>query len=175
VLRWPGNFLHFLWLLVVLILGGLLYGLARLGIALFIWGPRRKTSLATLRGWWLRQMMTTLGATFIKLGQVMSTRPDLFEPQIINQLRRLQDKHDVSLGGRSREQHAGADRPRRVHVVSAGVHDAGCLRREVEPRLLLDGERIDVAAKGDGGRTGVPTPKPRHHAGAGHPANVLRA
>ena len=92
VLRWPGNFLHFLWLLIVVILGGLLYGLARLGIALFIWGPRRKTSLATLRGWWLRQMMTTLGATFIKLGQVMSTRPDLFEPQIISQLRRLQDK-----------------------------------------------------------------------------------
>ncbi len=92
VLRWPGNFLHFLWLLIVVILGGLTYGIARLGIFLFIWGARRPRALATLRGWWLRQMMTTLGATFIKLGQVMSTRPDLFEPQIISQLRRLQDK-----------------------------------------------------------------------------------
>jgi ubiquinone biosynthesis protein len=40
----------------------------------------------------LRQAMTALGATFIKLGQVMSSRPDLFEPQIIAQLRRLQDR-----------------------------------------------------------------------------------
>ncbi len=92
VLRWPGNFLHFLWLLIVLISSGLVYGLARLGIALFVWGARRPRALATLRGWMLRQTMTTLGATFIKLGQVMSTRPDLFEPQIISQLRRLQDK-----------------------------------------------------------------------------------
>ncbi len=92
VLRWPGNFLHFLWLLLVLIVSGITYGLARLGIALFIWGARRPRALATLRGWMLRQTMTTLGATFIKLGQVMSTRPDLFAPQIISQLRRLQDK-----------------------------------------------------------------------------------
>jgi ubiquinone biosynthesis protein len=92
VLRWPGNFLHFVWLLIVVIVCSVTYGLARLGIALFIWGPRRQRALATLRGWMLRQAMTTLGATFIKLGQVMSTRPDLFEPQIIDQLRRLQDR-----------------------------------------------------------------------------------
>src|SRR5690606_17701811 len=47
---------------------------------------------STLRGFLLRQAMTTLGATFIKLGQVMSTRPDLFPPEIIGQLRRLQDR-----------------------------------------------------------------------------------
>jgi ubiquinone biosynthesis protein len=92
VLRWPGNFLHFLWLLIVVVLAGVVYGLARLGIALFVWGRRRQTSLDTLRGWMLRQTMTTLGATFIKLGQVMSTRPDLFAPQIIDQLRHLQDR-----------------------------------------------------------------------------------
>jgi len=55
-------------------------------------GKRRSASLATLRGFLLRQAMTTLGATFIKPGQVMSTRPDLFEPQLIAQLRRLQDR-----------------------------------------------------------------------------------
>jgi ubiquinone biosynthesis protein len=111
VLRWPGNFLHFLWLFLVLLVGGIVYGLARLGIALFVWGPRRarapaspapeaiaqqrtrsECAVATLRGWMLRQMMTSLGATFIKLGQVMSTRPDLFAPEIIAQLRRLQDQ-----------------------------------------------------------------------------------
>jgi ubiquinone biosynthesis protein len=92
VLRWPGNFLHFIWLVVVVVVCGIAYGLARLGIALFVWGARRPRALATLRGWMLRQAMTSLGATFIKLGQVMSTRPDLFEPQIIDQLRRLQDR-----------------------------------------------------------------------------------
>ena len=92
VLRWPGNFLHFIWLVLVVVVSGLMYGLARLGIFLFVWGPRRRRALAHLRGWMLRQTMTALGATFIKLGQVMSTRPDLFEPELINQLRRLQDK-----------------------------------------------------------------------------------
>ena len=92
MLRWPGNFLHFLWLLIVVVVCGVMYGLARLGIALFVWGKRRRPALAHLRGWMLRQSMTSLGATFIKLGQVMSTRPDLFEPEIISQLRRLQDK-----------------------------------------------------------------------------------
>ncbi len=45
-----------------------------------------------LRGRVVRGAMTTLGATFIKLGQVMSTRPDLFPPAFIAELRLLQDK-----------------------------------------------------------------------------------
>lgn len=92
MLRWPGNLLHFLWLLIVVVLCGIAYGLARLGIALLVWGPRRQAATDTLRGFMLRHAMTTLGATFIKLGQVMSTRPDLFAPQIIAQLRLLQDR-----------------------------------------------------------------------------------
>lgn len=92
MLRWLGNVLHFLWLMIVVLVFGLVYGIARLGIALFVWGPRRVRALAHLRGWMLRQAMTALGATFIKLGQVMSTRPDLFAPEIIDQLRHLQDK-----------------------------------------------------------------------------------
>jgi ubiquinone biosynthesis protein len=92
VLRWPGNFLHFLWLLFVVLVCGIVYGLGRLGLFLFSWGKRRQARLDAFRGWMLRQAMTTLGATFIKLGQVMSTRPDLFAPEIIAQLRILQDK-----------------------------------------------------------------------------------
>jgi ubiquinone biosynthesis protein len=92
VLRWPGNFLHFLYLLLVFVVAGVVYGIARLGIALFIWGPRRARALGSLRGWMLKRVMSTLGATFIKLGQVMSTRPDLFAPEIITQLRSLQDR-----------------------------------------------------------------------------------
>ena len=92
VLRWPGNFVHLLWLVLVVTVCGLMYGALRLALFLFVWGPRRAPSVAALRGIVLRWAMTALGATFIKLGQVMSTRPDLFEPQVVSQLRRLQDR-----------------------------------------------------------------------------------
>ena len=92
MLRWPGNLLHSLFLVLVLFVASLVYGIARLGCWLFIWGPNRARAVARLRGWMLRHTMSALGATFIKLGQVMSTRPDLFPPEIIDQLRHLQDR-----------------------------------------------------------------------------------
>jgi len=39
----------------------------------------------------LRLALEELGATFIKLGQVLSTRPDLLPPQFVNELSKLQD------------------------------------------------------------------------------------
>ncbi len=89
--RFLGNAIHLVWLFVVVVALGLVYLIGRLG-TLCMWGARKQRAVGTLRGWTLRQGMTTLGATFIKLGQVMSTRPDLFAPEIISQLRGLQDK-----------------------------------------------------------------------------------
>lgn len=40
----------------------------------------------------LREALEQLGPTFVKLGQVMSTRPDILPPEIISSLRRLQDE-----------------------------------------------------------------------------------
>ena len=77
--------------MLVVIVVGLIYLFGRIG-TLFLMGERRRRALARLRGWTLRTAMTTLGATFIKMGQVMSTRPDLFAPEIIAQLRFLQDR-----------------------------------------------------------------------------------
>ena len=46
------------------------------------------------RGRRLREMLDELGPTFVKFGQLLSTRPDLVPPDIVAELRRLQD--DVS-------------------------------------------------------------------------------
>jgi ubiquinone biosynthesis protein len=45
----------------------------------------------TARGRHLREMLDELGPTFVKFGQLLSTRPDIVPPDIINELRGLQD------------------------------------------------------------------------------------
>ena len=52
----------------------------------------RRAAREALDGQVIRRACESLGATFIKLGQVMSTRPDLFPAGTIAELRRLQDK-----------------------------------------------------------------------------------
>jgi len=46
------------------------------------------------RGRRLREMLDELGPTFVKFGQLLSTRPDIVPPDVIAELRKLQD--DVS-------------------------------------------------------------------------------
>jgi ubiquinone biosynthesis protein len=67
------------------------YALRRIGLQ-FTDKTKRKARVSALRGEVLRRGMTTLGATFVKLGQVLSTRPDLLEPEVIEELRKLQDR-----------------------------------------------------------------------------------
>ncbi|GAB4216124.1 MAG: hypothetical protein OHK0013_42270 [Sandaracinaceae bacterium] len=68
------------------------YAVLRLGVLVTadddVVGIRQRDHL---RGRLLRETLEGLGATFIKLGQVMSTRPDLFSPPIIEELEALQD------------------------------------------------------------------------------------
>lgn len=45
-----------------------------------------------LRGERLAAMFDELGPTFVKFGQMLSTRPDLLPPDIVSELRRLQDR-----------------------------------------------------------------------------------
>jgi ubiquinone biosynthesis protein len=58
--------------------------------------PRPTTTLdaepsPTQRGRHLREMLDELGPTFVKFGQLLSTRPDIVPPDIITELRALQD------------------------------------------------------------------------------------
>jgi ubiquinone biosynthesis protein len=47
---------------------------------------------APSRGVRLRRALTDLGPTFIKLGQLLSTRPDLLPPDVVSELAKLQDR-----------------------------------------------------------------------------------
>ncbi len=49
---------------------------------------------SSARGQHLREMLDELGPTFVKLGQLLSTRPDVVPPDIVRELKQLQD--DVS-------------------------------------------------------------------------------
>jgi ubiquinone biosynthesis protein len=58
--------------------------------------PRRSPRLEvngqpSQRGQHLREMLDELGPTFVKFGQLLSTRPDILPPDIISELRGLQD------------------------------------------------------------------------------------
>ncbi|MEO2057624.1 MAG: AarF/UbiB family protein, partial [Thermoleophilia bacterium] len=44
------------------------------------------------RGRRLREMLEELGPTFVKFGQLLSTRPDVVPPDVIAELRKLQDE-----------------------------------------------------------------------------------
>jgi ubiquinone biosynthesis protein len=56
-------------------------------------GRRRtpKDEEPTERGRRLREMLDELGPTFVKFGQLLSTRPDVVPPDIVAELRKLQD------------------------------------------------------------------------------------
>src|SRR3954467_11582197 len=59
----------------------------------YVLGRRRSGGEASApdRGRRLREMLDELGPTFVKFGQLLSTRPDLVPPDIIAELRGLQD------------------------------------------------------------------------------------
>jgi ubiquinone biosynthesis protein len=93
VIRWPANLFRGLFLFLFLVIALVVYGLGRARL----WAGVRDAALrarrvARWRGRILRRSMTMLGATFIKMGQVMSSRPDLLDPEIIDELKVLQDR-----------------------------------------------------------------------------------
>jgi ubiquinone biosynthesis protein len=69
-----------------------IYLAGRLARAFVRGRERRREAVAHWKGKVLRRALAALGAGFVKLGQVLSTRPDLLEPEIIDELRELQDR-----------------------------------------------------------------------------------
>ncbi len=76
------------WVTAILLGYGLVWFVGWLALLLSL------RSRATRQAWFasrLAALLIALGATFVKVGQIMSTRPDLFPPHIIRALTRLQD------------------------------------------------------------------------------------
>ncbi len=92
ILRWPGNLWRALVIGITAFACLLVYLVLRIAAILVFPRKRRLSWLARIQGRLVRFFVTATGATFIKLGQVMSTRPDLFAPEMILELRKLQDQ-----------------------------------------------------------------------------------
>src|SRR5262245_39800877 len=54
-------------------------------------GENGEVATVSDRGRRLRAMLDELGPTFVKFGQLLSTRPDVVPPDIVAELRNLQD------------------------------------------------------------------------------------
>jgi ubiquinone biosynthesis protein len=77
-----------LWVALLFTFHGLVWLIGWIGLLVALRGK------ATRQHWFatrLTQLLIDLGATFVKVGQIMSTRPDLFPPHVIAALTRLQD------------------------------------------------------------------------------------
>jgi ubiquinone biosynthesis protein len=93
ILRWPANFFRALFLFLFVLSALVVYAAGRAVLWVTVRdAARREHRRARWRGRVLRRSMTLLGATFIKMGQVMSSRPDLFHPETIDELKVLQDR-----------------------------------------------------------------------------------
>jgi ubiquinone biosynthesis protein len=63
----------------------------RHGFGYLVEGRRQNELEGSARGRHLRDMLDELGPTFVKFGQLLSTRPDVVPPDIVLELRSLQD------------------------------------------------------------------------------------
>jgi len=85
ILRFVGRGL---WVTLLLVLHGTLWLVGWLALLVAFRGTSVRQAWFATR---LASLLVALGATFVKVGQIMSTRPDLFPPHIIRALTRLQD------------------------------------------------------------------------------------
>lgn len=98
------------------------------------------------RGEHIREMLQELGPTFVKFGQLLSTRPDLLPPDIIVELRRLQDdvpSFPVELAWRTIEDELGLT----VEQLFLEFEDepiAAASIGQVHRAVLPNGERVIV-------------------------------
>ena len=65
---------------------------ARTGLGALVSKKRKEEECARSVGERIRLALQELGPSFVKLGQIVSTRPDIIPPDIITELKKLQDE-----------------------------------------------------------------------------------
>ncbi len=100
----------------------------------------------------LARLLVALGASFVKVGQIMSTRPDLFPPHVIRALTRLQD--DVgAFAWRDVERTLVADLGKPVAELFATIDHtpvASASVAQVHRATLNDGSEVAVKVRRPG-------------------------
>ncbi len=76
------------WVALLLLVHSVIWFVGWLGLLVSFRGKEARRRWFAAR---LAALLVGLGATFVKVGQIMSTRPDLFPPHIIRALEKLQD------------------------------------------------------------------------------------
>jgi ubiquinone biosynthesis protein len=128
------------WLILALCVWALLGYLGR-RIAL---GRTDSGRVERLRGAALTRLLERLGATFVKFGQILSTRPDLFGPGYTEELARLQDAVPAArfeVMKRVLEEDLGAERLARLTAIEP-IPVAAASVAQVHEGRLEGGERV---------------------------------
>jgi predicted unusual protein kinase regulating ubiquinone biosynthesis (AarF/ABC1/UbiB family) len=122
---------------------------------LTVWWDRQTGQVErnqTKRAIWLREILTNLGPAYIKVGQALSTRPDLVPPAYLEELTRLQDQlppFSNEIAFRFIEEELG-DRPENIYAELSDHPIAAASLGQVYKGKLKSGETVAVKVQRPG-------------------------
>lgn len=126
-----------------------------LSFGIQLWWDRRTSRVAQnelKRAIKLRQMITNLGPAYIKVGQALSTRPDLVPPTYLDELTRLQDQLPAFSNEIAYQfiQEELGDRPDQIYAELSPAPVAAASLGQVYKGKLKTGETVAVKVQRPG-------------------------
>ncbi|MDX1977691.1 MAG: AarF/ABC1/UbiB kinase family protein [Pseudanabaenaceae cyanobacterium bins.68] len=131
-----------------------------LGLLLTLWWDRKTNQFeqkAKQRAVALRQLLTQLGPAFIKIGQALSTRPDIVPPVYMDELAQLQDQLPPFANQQAFQfirEELGAD-PEQIYAYISPTPIAAASLGQVYKARLHSGETVAVKVQRPGIAQGI--------------------